>query len=217
MKADRVKRHIFLLFISAAAVAGYFWIDSELTVAGKLSVSSAYVSLLFFVIAIGMGPVDLWRNKKTPLSSYLRRDLGIWSALLAVFHTLAGLQVHLGGKFWHYFVYPSDQAHLIPIRYDFFGLTNHLGLLSAIVMVFLLVLSNNRSIKRLGAAKWKNWQRSAYVLIMFLPLHGVIYQALENRLGSVYSLLLGVMTFVALSLQISGIVKFRSNHGARVS
>lgn len=217
MNAGRVTRHIFLLFISASAIAGFSWIDSELSIAGKLSVSSAYISLLLFVITIGMGPVDLWRNKKMPLSSYLRRDLGIWAALLGIFHTVAGLQVHLGGKFWHYFIYPSDQVHLVPIRYDFFGLTNHLGLLSTLVMIVLLMLSNNRSIKRMGTKKWKNWQRSAYLLVVFLPLHGVIYQVLENRLGSVYSLLLGVMALVAVSLQVSGIIKFRSNQGAKVS
>jgi len=189
-------------------MTAFYLLDTDLSPAGKLSMSSAYLSLALFTGAMAIGPVNLLLGATNPGSSYLRRDLGIWSALLALFHTVSGLQVHFIGRIWLYFTYPADQSHLIPLRHDFFGLTNYLGLLSTILMVILLLLSNNRSIKRLGLQRWKKWQRCSYLLILALPLHGFIYQILDKRIGG-YTLLLGAIATIAITLQLAGRLKFR--------
>lgn len=208
MNSNRINRHIFIFISCASIITTFYWLDTELSSAGKLSMSSAYLSLALFTGAMAIGPVNLLLGATNPNSSYLRRDLGIWSALLALFHTISGLQVHFIGRIWLYFSYPSGQSHLIPLRHDLFGLTNYLGLLSTILMLVLLLLSNNRAIKKLGIQRWKKWQRSSYLLLLILPVHGLTYQILDKRIGG-YTLLLGAIVTTAITLQLAGRVKFR--------
>lgn len=196
---------------SVSIILAFYLLDPTLSLAGKVSISSAYLSLALFMGAMSIGPLNLLLGINNPKSSYLRRDLGIWSALLALLHTLYGLQVHFIGRMWLYFMFPPEQAPLIPLRYDFFGLTNYLGVLSVILMLVLLLLSNNRAIKKLGMPRWKKWQqRCSYLLIVMLPVHGLIYQILDKRIGG-YTLLLGAITASMMTLQLAGMAKFRRN------
>lgn len=75
-------------------------------------------------------------------------------------------------------------------------------------MLVLLLLSNNRAIKKLGIQRWKKWQRSSYLLLLILPVHGLTYQILDKRIGG-YTLLLGAIVTTAITLQLAGRVKFR--------
>lgn len=188
----------------------FYLLNTNLSPIRRLSISSAYLSMFYLVFALIVGPVNVVRlNKLNPISIYMRRDLGIWSGLTAIFHTIAGLQVHFGGKFWLYFIYPESESHLIPLRYDFFGLTNYIGLFSAGLMLVLVLLSNDYSIKKIGARPWKKVQRWTYLLIPALPLHGIIYQVLDKRTGS-YTLLLGLITLLVLVWQLTGFTKLKA-------
>lgn len=211
MDTTRKVRH-FCFFIVAVLFTFllYLLIEKKL-VAQRISISTAYTSLLFFAIALSIGPVNLLLSRINPLSINLRRDLGIWSAIMAIIHTVAGLQVHLGGNFLNYFIYPPTKPHIVPVRYDPFGLTNHLGLVCTLIMILLLFLSNNRSIKILGPGRWKKWQRSSYILAVAMPLHGLIYQILEKRIG-IYTLLMFTIILTAAVFQISGILQYRKKH-----
>ena len=137
MELSRAKRHLhFCIFAISATIAISFLILVN-SITKSVSISTAYISMLFFVAALCIGPMNLILSRANPVSVYLRRDLGIWSAVLAIIHTVAGLQVHFGGKMWRYFLYPSDKPHIIPVRYDPFGLTNHLGLACTLIMIIL--------------------------------------------------------------------------------
>lgn len=173
-----------------------------------LSIGTAYTSLIYFAVTLSIGPANLIRSRRNPLSSLLRRDLGIWSGILALAHTITGLQVHFKGRLIQYFIYPPDESHVLPFRTDPFGLTNYIGLISALIMIALLCLSNNRSIRIMGASSWKKWQRLTYFLVLAIPIHGLVYQLLEKRIG-IYTVLLLATTLVVIAMQTSGFIQRR--------
>jgi len=208
MELSRIRRHIYFFIFAVSATTAIYFLIIENSIVESISISTAYICILFFVAALSIGPIYLLLSRIHPVSIYLRRDLGIWSAVLAIIHTVAGLQVHLEGKMWLYFLYPPDKPHIIPVRYDPFGLTNHLGLVCTLIMISLLMLSNNRSLKKLGATRWKKWQRSSYFLAFAIPLHGIIYQVLEKRIG-INTLILVALFILAAVIHITGIVQYR--------
>lgn len=204
----RGSRSLLLFIIACVLVYAFYQLEPEKPLVQAISIGTAYISMLYFAVALSIGPLNLIRSKRNPVSSLLRRDLGIWAALLAIVHTIAGLQVHLGGRFVQYFIYPPGQSHAIPFRFDAFGLTNNLGLICTVIMIGLLCLSNNRSLRMMGASSWKKWQRLTYLLALALPIHGLIYQFLEKRIG-LYTVLLLAITLAVFAVQMSGFIKYQ--------
>jgi len=133
----------------------------------------------------------------------LRRDIGIWAGLLGLFHTIVGLQVHMGGKFWLYFVFPSQENRLFPLRYDPFGFANYTGLGATLVLAMLMALSNDLSLRRLGTQRWKSLQRWNYPCAILVVLHGIAYQFIEKR-SLWFVVLFGSIALVAGLVQVAG-------------
>lgn len=205
----RAKRHIMLAL--ATAVLGYLVasaIDSKDAVF-KISMATAYVSLLLLTISLSIGPWNLLRGNHNPVSGYLRRDIGIWAGITALIHVIAGLQVHMAGRFWLYFVYPLEQAHRIPVRFDLFGLTNYAGLMATLLLILLLAISNNLSLRSFGAARWKFMQRWNYAIAILTVMHGVVYQIIEKRQLGFVALFVSVVMIMSL-VQFMGFRRFRN-------
>ena len=208
MDYRRWARHLLLFTVAFTLVYAFCRLLSDKPLMQALSIGTAYTSLLYFAVTLSIGPVNLIRSRRNPLSSLLRRDLGIWSGILALAHTITGLQVHFKGRLIQYFIYPPDESHVLPFRTDPFGLTNYIGLISALIMIALLCLSNNRSIRIMGASSWKKWQRLTYFLVLAIPIHGLVYQLLEKRIG-IYTVLLLATTLVVIAMQTSGFIQRR--------
>ena len=168
--------------------------------------ATAYLALGLLAAALAVGPLRVLRGRPSPVSSDLRRDLGIWSAAAGLAHTVIGAQVHLQGRWWAYFVYPPDQPHPVPVRTDPFGLANYAGLAAAAILAVLLAVSNDASLRRLGARRWKRLQRWTYAAAALVALHGAIYQALEGRTLPAVLLFSLVAAGVAV-LQLAGYVR----------
>jgi len=181
LTSPRTQQHLWIAAVSIFITTIFFFIAKGESSTFQLSMGTAYSSLILLSLSLLIGPWNMYNNKKNPLSSYLRRDIGIWAGIMAIIHVIMGLQVHFGGKFWLYFVFPVDQPHFIPVRYDPFGLTNYAGLIAGLIIIVLLSISNNASLKKLGAIRWKKIQRFNYVCAGLVLLHGVIYQLLEKR------------------------------------
>lgn len=208
MNFRRCARHLLLFTVALILIYAFCQLLPDKPLMQALSIGTAYTSLLYFAVTLSIGPVNLIRSRRNPLSSLLRRDLGIWSGILALAHTITGLQVHFKGRLIQYFIYPPDESHVLPFRTDPFGLTNYIGLISALIMIALLCLSNNRSIRIMGASSWKKWQRLTYFLVLAIPIHGLVYQLLEKRIG-IYTVLLLATTLVVIAMQTSGFIQRR--------
>lgn len=208
MNFRRCARHLLLFTVAFILIYAFCQLLSDKPLMQALSIGTAYTSLIYFAVTLSIGPANLIRSRRNPLSSLLRRDLGIWSGILALAHTITGLQVHFKGRLIQYFIYPPDESHVLPFRTDPFGLTNYIGLISALIMIALLCLSNNRSIRIMGASSWKKWQRLTYFLVLAIPIHGLVYQLLEKRIG-IYTVLLLATTLVVIAMQTSGFIQRR--------
>jgi len=138
-----------------------------------------------------------------PVSFDLRRDLGIWAGISALVHTAFGLNVHLRGRMWLYFL--DTRYHL---RRDAFGFGNYTGVVASLIFALLLALSNDVSVSKLGVERWKSLQRWAYAAVALTGAHAIAYQQVEKR-----SLLFEVALYILLGIvsifQLAGIFKSR--------
>ena len=186
--------------LTTLAITALFWelFAARKDVISRLSIATAYPALLLTTAALLLGPWNVLRGHDNPVSFDLRRDLGIWAGIMALVHTGIGLNVHLRGRPWLYFV---DQHNRV--RHDLFGFGNDTGLIGAFLFLLLLAISNDLSLRRLGTRKWKSLQRWTYLAVALTLMHAVAYQLIEEREAAYKSVLWGVIAVVA-AFQVAG-------------
>ena len=168
----------------------------------SVSVATAYTGFVLLAVVVAIGPVRVLRALPNLVSSDLRRDLGIWSAIVSLAHVFIGLQIHAGHPLL-YFLRGTPAAIQLAVRRDLFGLANYVGLAATAVVVLLFALSNDTSLRWLGGNRWKALQRSSYVLGALVVVHGVAFQILEKRRMAVV-LTFGVISAGVVSIQVLG-------------
>lgn len=168
----------------------------------RLSMATGYASVALIGWAMLIGPWRVRRGRPAPASTDLRRDVGIWGGLFGLAHVLTGLQVHFGGKFWKYFLYP-DGDHRIPLRRDLFGFANWTGLAAGLVLVLLLAISNDASLRALGTKRWKSWQRWTYWAAALTAVHAIGYQIVADQEPR-WMVLFAMITVTVLVVQLDG-------------
>jgi len=170
------RHHLPLLLISFLCVAAlYSTRPDQEDVISRASFATAYPALVLLAATLLIGPWKWLRSKPNPVSSDLRRDLGIWAGVLAVVHTAVGQCVHLRGRPWLYYVYgPTEHHH--GLRHDAFGFANYTSAASALVVIALLATSNDYSLRRLWTRGWKKLQRWNYAVFGLAAVHALLYQ-----------------------------------------
>jgi sulfoxide reductase heme-binding subunit YedZ len=166
---------------SAGVCAVLYWLAPAKDSLTHWSFGTAYAAISLLTLTLAIGPINILRGTRQPVSSDFRRDTGIWACLWSLFHTIVGLQVHLRGRMSEYFFQPGDQPLLARLRNDMFGLANYTGLLSAIFVLMLASISNDWSLRRLGARRWKRIQQLNYILFVVVIAHAILYQIIEKR------------------------------------
>lgn len=166
--------------------------------------ATGYLATGFLALTLLLGPANLVLRRRNPVSSYLRRDVGVWAAIFSGVHVLYGLQVHATlAKFATYFA-ASDGTPLT----NAFGLANWSGLAALVVVAGLLALSSDAVLGRLGAKSWKRLQRFNYALFALVLVHAIFYGVLL-RASSPYTTLLFVGTAAVVVGQAIGIALYR--------
>ncbi len=124
---------------------------------------TGYVSIILLAITLLIGPLNIYAKRLNPVSTDLRRDVGIWCGLTGLPHVVVGIQVHMG-NIWLYFFRAVRGEDSYKFRDDLFGFTNYIGLLAGLLLVVLLLLSNNISIRWLKSKRWKSIQQWNYIV-----------------------------------------------------
>jgi sulfoxide reductase heme-binding subunit YedZ len=168
--------------------------------AQSVSIATAYASFALLAITLAIGPFRRMMAGRYPLSTHLRRDIGVWAGILALVHVVAALQVHAGGRILEYFVWPRGTVHAGMIRFDPFGIANILGAAATAAIIALLITSNDRLLGELGAPRWKLIHGATYPTAIVVIVHGLVYAILERRTPPLFGL------FTTLSV---GIVALR--------
>jgi sulfoxide reductase heme-binding subunit YedZ len=160
----------------------------------QFTVATGYVATGLLGLTLLIGPANLLLRRRNPVSSYLRRDVGTWTAVFSAVHVVFGLQAHGGGQLsaiLSYFFAPDGG----PLTTSF-GLGNWAGLAALVIVVLLLALSTDATLRELKAKTWKDLQRLNYTLFALVILHAFFYGALL-RMTSPYTRL-GVLSVIAV-------------------
>jgi len=148
----------------------------------RFSFASAYPALVLVSLSLLIGPLKVIAGERVPVTMDFRRDIGIWAGMTGVFHAIVGQFVHLRGRPWLYYVYGNwRNEHFVPLRYDPFGLANHAGLSAALILLLLLCLSNDASLRKLRTRGWKKLQRWNYACFALIAVHTLLYQLAIER------------------------------------
>lgn len=209
LRRRQFRHHLPLFLLSAVSVAALYFTRPYTDVLSRASFATAYPALGLLAATLLIGPWNLLRKLHNPLSSDLRRDIGIWAGILGVLHTVIGQNVHLRGRPWLYYVYAAKEHHTFPIRHDLFGLANYTGVISALMLILLLATSNDYCLRALGTEGWKQLQRWNYAVFALAAIHSIAYLAIEKQKSSFVVTVL-ICLACAVVLQAAGIVRRRA-------
>jgi len=221
----RLKKH-YLPLLSLVLIA---WVIFYIGWANRdtitfITQATGYISIIILSISLIIGPVNIFLKIKNPISTYLRRDISIIGGILALIHSIAistylrrdisviggilalihsiaGLFVHLRGNNWQYFLNKTEFGY--SIRTDNFGLANYTGLISALIIILLLITSNDYLLKKLNSTNWKNIQRLSYLMFILAIIHCFYYRIVKGNLNLIYSLYIPLFIIV-LTFQMIG-------------
>ena len=59
----------------------------------RFTTATGYIALGLLGITLLVGPANLLLRRRTPISTYLARDVGMWAASVSVVHVIAGFSV----------------------------------------------------------------------------------------------------------------------------
>lgn len=206
-----LRHHLPLLLISFISVAALYATRPYKDVISKASFATAYPAMVLLAATLLIGPWNWLRKKPNPVSSDLRRDIGIWAGILSLLHTGVGQCVHLRGRPWLYYVYgPTEHHHAFPVRHDAFGFANFTGAISALLVIALFATSNDYSLRKLGTRGWKKLQQWNYGVFALAGAHALLYQlGVEKQEAGFVAV---VIICIGLTLVLQSMVFMRRRH-----
>jgi methionine sulfoxide reductase heme-binding subunit len=228
----RFRRHFVLATIAIASTSLLIWLfgfSTELWVdmphrkadmlEWRLSMALAYTAILFLAITLTVGPIAVFRKRPLSKNTYLRRDIGIWTGILALSHMIFGISIHTDGlaiaSLW--VMDMNMTGYILPLQGGWFGLANFAGLFQALLIALLLCISNDIMMRRLGMTKWKNLQRLTYLVVLSILIHGIAYQRVENRdliIRGVFLFIMGSIILMQATALLTVIRRKSSKEGS---
>jgi methionine sulfoxide reductase heme-binding subunit len=197
---------------AAFTIGGLRVIQDRITLA-RFTTASGYVATGLLALTLLIGPVNLLRRKRNPVSSYFRRDVGTWTFIFSVVHVVFGLELHSGGQLanmYRYFVVDGE------VLTNSFGLGNWTGLAALLIVAGLLAISSDAALRKLKAKNWKRLQRLNYALFALVFAHAFFYGALL-RTDSPFTLLLLLSVVAVFVGQAVGVWLWRQRYARKAA
>jgi sulfoxide reductase heme-binding subunit YedZ len=203
-----IAHHLPLSLASVSSVALLYFTRSYSDVLSRASFATAYPALVLLAVTLCIGPWNVLGKRRNPVSSDLRRDVGIWAGILGVLHTVIGQNVHLRGRPWLYYVYEKTRQHTFPVRHDLFGFANYTGAVGTLFLIALLATSSDYALRSMGTPQWKKLQRWNYLLFALAAVHAFAYQLSEKQ-EFPFVLTVAACAVLTIALQAAGFVQRR--------
>jgi sulfoxide reductase heme-binding subunit YedZ len=211
-----IRHHVPLLALNFASVAALYATRPYRDILSRASFATAYPAMVLLAVTLLIGPWNVLRRRANPVSSDLRRDIGIWAGILSVVHTAVGQCVHLRGRPWLYYVYgPTEHHHAFPIRHDLFGVANYTGAVGVLVVIVLLATSNDYSLRAMGTRGWKKLQRWNYAVFALVAVHAFGYQGIEKQQAG-WVATVTVCIVIAAAFQAAGYLRRLSTTAGKI-
>jgi methionine sulfoxide reductase heme-binding subunit len=207
-----VVRHYLIAFFSVILVYLFFLSRSEWDPMHSLNRGFADASLLLLILTLMIGPLGKISKYFNRFLSW-RRELGIWSAITALFHVI----IVFDG--WFQWQLTRAIAGFDPTTGKLFfdpgfALANLIGLIGLVYVIMLALISNKKAIKLLGKQSWDYLQQKSTLLYLLVIIH-TAYFLFFYRMGNpnwlqTPFLILVVLMFVLQSLAF--FLHVRRNH-----
>jgi methionine sulfoxide reductase heme-binding subunit len=208
MRRRLTRHHLRLALLSAVSVVAIYALVGIRGAVHKWSIATGYVAWVLLTATLLIGPLNVIRRRANPVSTDLRRDIGIWAGAISIAHFLLGWQVHMEHRYL-YFFWTLKPGKFPTLRDDFFGFANDTGMFAVLIVTLLLALSNDASLRNLGTNQWKTLQRSSYTLAALVVAHTIAYEVIEKRTLPLV-ILFGVAGATAILFQILGMARSRN-------
>src|ERR1700709_1246365 len=102
-----ILHHVPLCAFALLSIVGLYCMRPYRDVLSRASFATAYPALVLLSATLLTGPWNVLRQQRNPVSSDLRRDIGIWAGILGAVHSVVGQNVHLRGRPWLYYIYAN--------------------------------------------------------------------------------------------------------------
>lgn len=192
-----------LACINGACLAAAASTGPALQLLDRFSIVSAYLCLGLLCAGLAIGPIRAIRTDRSSINNYLRRDIGIWAALIALTHLVIATALSMTPEYMETFVNSAEVAPSQATRAALFTWSTIAGLLVGILLLILLGLSNDKAVRWLGLRWWKRLHRMSYLAFALTIVHGLAFQALESRNRALIALVV-VASLAVLVLQMTG-------------
>jgi methionine sulfoxide reductase heme-binding subunit len=172
--------------------------------ASQLTIATGYVATVLLALTLLIGPLNMLLRRRNPVSSYLRRDLGVWVVILSAVHVALAFRAAYRGVFSFAGFFVVDGRPLT----DDYGMGNWTGLAALVIAAGLLSISTTHAVRELGTERWKSLQRLNYTLFALVVLHAIFYGALM-RTTSPFTMVLMSSVGAVLVAQLTGVWLWR--------
>lgn len=180
-------RHFAVAVVGAITVLLFWRSRMEWDPEMRLWKAVGDASFVLFALAMAIGPLGVLWKPATRLLVW-RRALGIWFALLALFHAYLVWDGWARWSFSRLMGYEDLSASGVPepvLTMPGFGLANLVGLAALVLGLTLAAVSSERALRALGSRSWKHLQQYSYVVFYLVGLHGAYFLFLHYDLSLV--------------------------------
>src|SRR5687768_10365856 len=119
----------------------------------SINVGLAYASLVLLGLTLAIGPLARLDARRLGRMVPLRREMGVVGGLLALAHVVVSAKVHLEWRWLQFFfTYAGDRR--LGVDLEPYGIASWLGLVAIILLMPLLLTSNDWAERFLGASSW---------------------------------------------------------------
>jgi sulfoxide reductase heme-binding subunit YedZ len=164
-------RHLVVLLVAGLGAYAFLESRAQWSEMHRWNRAIGDMSVILISLSMAIGPLArLWTPFRTVIP--WRRELGIYSVLLAFAHTVIILAGWVEWDFARLFGYQlHPQTGLYVMLQHGFGLANVIGIVALVYGLVLAFVSNDWSQRKLGGSAWKFLQQGAYVLWMLILIH----------------------------------------------
>lgn len=165
------KRHIVVIITAAIFVYAFSIVHDQWSPMHRWNRAFGDAALVLLAFTMTLGAAHRLFRPAAKLLPW-RRELGIYSVLMACIHTTIIFDGWIEWNFVRLFgfeMHPTDLEYVM--LQQGFGLANAIGLLAVGIGLILFLTSSDRAVRLLGAASWKTVQMLAIVLWTLAVVH----------------------------------------------
>jgi sulfoxide reductase heme-binding subunit YedZ len=206
----RTKHHLGLAGLNGACLAVAAVSGSAAGLPDRFSIVTAYLCLGLLCTGLAIGPIRAIGNGRPTVNNYLRRDIGIWAGLTGLAHLVIATALSMSPEYMGAFVTIANTPLSEAVRTALFTWGTIAGLVVGVLLLILLAVSNDKTLQWLGIRWWKRVHRLSYLAFALTAAHGLAFQALESRAGSLIALVV-LGTLAIFVLQMTGVRRVRNS------